>query len=116
MHNLITEAFAGIPSTKAYIDRGHYDLLDDSTDDIILPSVWGYFVKPGMEVVMRAWTISGAPPPTIPQLLAPSSGAEHAPLVPTSGPSPPRETSPSSPLPCPPGNNLDSAQVETDEG
>jgi hypothetical protein len=75
MHNLIIEAFPMKDHMKTSIEKGHYDLIDASSNDIILPSVWHYFVEPGLQVNMRLWTIPGTPPPTIPQVLT-SSGSD----------------------------------------
>lgn len=70
MHNLIAQAFIHVPNTRAPVDRGHYDLIDTLTGDIILASVWEYFVRPGMEVTLHVWPIFGTPPPPIPQIVA----------------------------------------------
>jgi hypothetical protein len=80
IHNLITEAFAGIPNTKTYIERGHYDLTDDTADRIILPSVWGYLVRPAMQITMRAWSPSATLLPPVPQLVVQvtNGGSESA--------------------------------------
>jgi hypothetical protein len=115
MHNLILEAFPMDDHIKTFIEKGHYDLIDASNDDIILPSVWRYIVKPGLLVKMRLWAISGTPPPPVVQLLAGNVGSDIRPWISQHKPEPESKISSSSGFPHPVSTETEVVDVETNK-
>jgi hypothetical protein len=100
---------------KTLIEKGHYDLIDASNDDIILPSVWQYLVKPGLQVNVRLWAISGTPPPPVVQLLAEGAGSDTGQSIPELRAEPEPKTANTSALPHPVSTDTELVGAETNE-
>ena len=52
LHNLIRGAFGHNFEYRAMVEEGRY-LISNETGEFILPSIWEYFVRPGLEIKME---------------------------------------------------------------
>ncbi|KAF6221174.1 hypothetical protein HO133_002028 [Letharia lupina] len=94
LHNLIQEAFGHELKHRSMVEKGYYN-ISHVTGEIILPSIWELFVRPGLEINMELQDVldadlddsggkamvGGRREKTGPKTLTPP----HAPEVPTLG-------------------------------
>lgn len=69
MEETLNKAFTNVENTGPDVEAGHYDLVGPD-DTIMLPSLWEYFIRPGMFIRMRMWPMDKHPLPHSPSPMA----------------------------------------------
>jgi len=95
MELFIKQAFLNVDIVSQHVNKGHYDLVGPD-NDIILPQVWEWYVKPDLAVTIQMWPL--------PKPLKKSASLPPPPMRMPMPPPPPMMTMPPPPpmIPMPP--------------